>query len=250
MSHIKNLAKGIIKEFPVVRGMLEEYDSETIQKLNKQYQEGTIKNRESLIEAINNLNRNRGRELIVKRIVHVPKHYYLKEGIGIYREHFDADKLKVETKVDGNSKTFLSFLVSLKLHNDERDTTIHNVSLTAYTEKNKTTTIPDMIKLDDDKWEKFDIDELMCRISKNTSNRIYFRFISKCFFEETEVLTKLTLEHTSGKFDIHTISKLIAVEAIDDMKWAIGSSFMSGDSPAMISNNREVPRYPTEWRLH
>ena len=225
MTHIKNIGKGILKEFPFARGILEEYNSEKIQKLDKQFHEDKIQTIESLIEAINNLNPNKGRKVTIKEILHVPKPYSSDARIH-FKEYFDADKLKVETKEEDDSNLFIAFLVSLTFHNDDRDTTIHHVALTAFTEDKKTTTIPDMIKLDDGKWEKFDIDELARKINKNTSKKIFFRFISRDFLVDSEILVKLTLDHTSGDFEVVSSSKFI--ENIDDIKWAKKSSVGSG----------------------
>ena len=220
MSHIKNIEKGVLKEFPFVRKVLEEYDSEKIQELDTQFHEGNIQTIESLIEAINKLNPNRGRQVVVKKVLHCPEPYY--RNFDNYSEYFDAGKLKVEIKSEGDSKLFTAFFINLIFHNDDRDTTIHNISLTAFTEDKKTTTIPDMIKSDDSNWEKFDIDEFICRINKNTSKRLSFRCISRDFLVEPEVLIKLILSHTSGDIEVVSSSKFI--KAIDDVKWAEGSS--------------------------
>ena len=84
------------------RGILEEYNSEKIQKLDKQFHEDKIQTIESLIEAINNLNPNKGRKVTIKEILHVPKPYSCDAKKSDFRirhdEYFDADKLKVETK--------------------------------------------------------------------------------------------------------------------------------------------------------
>ena len=185
MTHIKNIGKGILKEFPFARGILEEYDSEKIQKLDKQFHEDKIQTIESLIEAINNLNPNKGRKVTIKEILHVPKQYSYdakkSDARSHYKEYFDADKLKVEIKEEDDSNLFIAFLVRLTFHNDDRDTTIHHVTLTAFTEDKKTTTIPDMIKLDDGKWEKFDIDELARKINKNTSKKIFLGSFPEIF---------------------------------------------------------------------
>ncbi|MEA2074841.1 MAG: DUF4062 domain-containing protein [Euryarchaeota archaeon] len=168
-------------------------------------------------------NKRRGSmEVIIKKALHGPKPYYRNSKSSCYGEYFGADKLKVEIRGDDNSKSFIAFLVNLIFHNDDRDTTIHNITLTAFTGDKKTTTIPDMIKLDDGMWEKFDIDELTCRINKNTSERLFFRFISRDFLVEPEVLIKLTLNHTSGDFEVVSSSKF--TEEMDNEKWAKGSS--------------------------
>ena len=162
--------------------------------------------------------------MTIKEILHVPKPYSndaKKSDARIhYKEYFDADKLKVETKEEDDSNLFTAFLVSLTFHNDDRDTTIHHVTLTAFTEDKKTTTIPDMMKLDGGKWEKFDIDELACKINKNTSKKIFFRFISRDFLVDSEILVKLTLDHTSGDFEVVSSSKFI--ENIDLSNNVIG----------------------------
>ncbi len=246
MSHIDNIAKGVLKEFPLAKGILEEYDSEKIEELDKLYQEEKIKTLESLIEAINNLNPNTGREVIIKEIIHIPKPYYHNFRYSCYGEDFDADKLKVEIRGDDSSKSFIAFLVNIIFHNDERDTTIHNISLTAYTEKKNTTTIPDMIKLDG-KWEKFDINEFACRIDKNTSKRLCFRFISRDFLDEPEVLIKLTLNHTSGFIEVNKVSKFMKADTIDDIKWAIGSNGGKEVPTVVISNNNpSIPSFHTD----
>ena len=201
---------------------MEEYDSGKKQELYKQFHEGNIQTIESLIAAINKLNPNRGWHVVVKKVLHGPKPYYRNSKSSCYGEHFDADKLKVEIRGDDNSKSFIAFLVNLIFHNDDRATTIHNISLTAFTGDKKTTTIPDMIKLDDGKWEKFDIDELTCRINKNTSKRLFFRFISRDFLLESEVLIKLTLNHTSGDLEVVSSSKF--TEEMDNEEWVKGSS--------------------------
>ena len=137
ITHIKKIGKGILTEFPFVKGILEEYDSEKIQELNKQFHEDKIQKLKSLIEAINKLNPNKGREVTIERILHSPKTYYcnVKESDGCvfhYEEYFDADKLKVETKGEDNSKSYIAFLANLIFHNDDRNTTIYYISLTAF----------------------------------------------------------------------------------------------------------------------
>lgn len=79
-----------------------------------------------------------------------------------------------------------------------------------------------MIKLDDGKWEKFDIDEFTCRVDKNTSKRIFIRFVSRDLLVYPEILVELTLNHSSGDFKVSSSSKFI--EKIDDINWAKGSS--------------------------
>ncbi|MCG7849149.1 MAG: hypothetical protein MIO93_08235, partial [ANME-2 cluster archaeon] len=168
-------------------------------------------------------NTKKGRmEVTILKSLHVPKRYCSNSKSFRYDEYFDADKLKVEIRGDDNSKSFISFLVSIIFHNGELDKTIHNVSLTASTGDKKTTTIPDMIKLDDGNWEKFDIDEFTCKIDKNSTKRLFFRFISRDFLMEPEVSIELTLSHMSGEFKVGSSSEFI--EAIDDIKWAKGSS--------------------------
>jgi hypothetical protein len=172
-------------------------------------------------------NKGELKEVVINEIVHGPKRYYYCDGDFYYKEYFDADKLKVETKGEDNSKSFISFLVNLLFHNDDHDTTIYHIALTAFTEDEKTTTIPDMIKLDDGKWEKFDSDEFTCRIDKNTSKRIFFRFISKDFLVYPEILVKLELNHSSGDFEVSSSSKFI--EKVDDINWTKGSSAGTSD---------------------
>lgn len=166
------------------------------------------------------------KEVIINEILHGPKMYRSYDGRFYSKEYFDADELKVETKGEDNSKSFIAFLVNLLFHNDDRDTTIHHIALTAFTEDKKTTTIPDMIKLDDGKWEKLDIDEFTCRIDKNTSKRIFLRFISRDFLVDPEISVELTLNHTSGDYKVGSSSTFN--EKIDGINWAKGSS---GGSP-------------------
>jgi hypothetical protein len=185
-------------------------------------------------------------EVTILKSLHVPKLYCSNSKSSRYDEYFDADKLKVEIRDDDNSKLFISFLVSLIFHNGEQDTTIHNISLTASTGDKKTTTIPDMIKLDDGKWEKFDIDEFTCKIDKNSTKRLFFRFISRDFLIEPEVSIELTLNHTSGDFKVGSSSEFIEAEAIGDIKWAKGSS---GVNYTILSlpTPRGVQRTENRW---
>jgi hypothetical protein len=163
-----------------------------------------------------------GRTAIIKRALHVPEPYYSSSQSSCYGECFDADELSVEIRGDDNSKSFIAFLVSLIFYNTaDYDTTIDDISLTAFTKDKETTTILYRIKLDDD-WEDFDSDVFTCRIEKNSSKRLFLRFISRDFLEEPEVSIKLTLNHTFGDSAVVGISKFI--EAIDDIKWAKGSS--------------------------
>lgn len=196
-----------------------------------------------------NLNPNTGKKVIIEEIIHVPMLYYRESRDSCYREEFEADELNVETIDHDNSKWFMAFLVKLKFHNDERDTTIHQISLIA-TEKKNITTIPDMIKKDSGKWENFDIDEFICRIDKNTTNRLYFRFISRVFFDEPEVLIKLALNHTSGIIEFKEISKFMKAEAIDDIKWAEGSS-NGNENPTVVNyyNPAYIPFPNNSYKL-
>lgn len=190
-------------------------------------------------------NTKKGRmEVTILKSLHVPKRYCSNSKSLRYDEYFDADKLKVEIRGDDNSKSFIAFLVSIIIHNGEQDTTIYNISLTASTGDKKTTTIPDMIKLDDGNWEKFDIDEFTCKIDKNSTKRLFFRFISRDFLMEPEVPIELTLSHMSREFKVGSSSEFI--EAIDDIKWAKGSS---GRVPTILSlpTAKGVQRTENRW---
>ena len=161
-------------------------------------------------------------EVIIKSVRHVPELYYSSSKSSCYGEGFDADELNVEIRGDDNSKSFIAFLVSSIFYNKtDYDTTIDNITLTAFTKDKKTTTILDRIKLDDE-WKDFDTDVFTCRIEKNSSKKLFFRFISRDFLVEPEVSIKITLNHTFGDFEVSGMSKFI--EAIDNIKWAKGSS--------------------------
>lgn len=183
-------------------------------------------------DELKNLVKNRLRDLwdkrkerqgvIIKSARHVPELYYGSSKSSCYGEDFDADELNVEIKGEDNSKSFIAFLISSIFYNKaDYDTTIDDISLTAFTKDKETTTILDRIKLDDE-WNDFDTDVFMCRIEKNSSKRLFFRFISRDFLVEPKVSIKLTLNHTFGDFEVSGMSKFI--EAIDDIKWAKGSS--------------------------
>jgi hypothetical protein len=164
-------------------------------------------------------------EVIIKSARHVPELYYSSSKSSCYGEGFDADELSVEVKGDDNSKSFIAFLVSSIFYNKtDYDTTIDDITLTALTKDKETTTILYRIKLDDE-WKDFDSDVFTCRIEKNSSKRLFFRFISRDFLEEPEVSIKLTLNHTFGDFEVSGMSKFI--EAVDKIKWAKGSSGVS-----------------------
>jgi hypothetical protein len=77
----------------------------------------------------------------------------------------------------------------------------------------------------DDNSKSFIAFLVTCRIEKNSSKRLFFRFISRDFLEEPEVSIKLTLNHTFGDFEVSGMSKFI--EAVDKIKWAKGSSGVS-----------------------
>ncbi|MHA1482660.1 MAG: DUF4062 domain-containing protein [Candidatus Heimdallarchaeaceae archaeon] len=190
-------------------------------------------------------NTRKGRkEVTILKSLHVPKLYCSNSKSSSYHEYFDADKLKVEIRGEDNLKSFISFLVSIIFHNGEQDTTIYNISLTAFTGDKKTTTIPDMIKLDDGKWEKFDIDEFTCKIDKNSTKRIFFRFISRDFLMKPEVSIELSLSHMSGDYKVVSSSEFI--EAIDDIKWAKGSSY--GDRTILsLPTSKGVQRTENRW---
>ena len=171
--------------------------------------------------------RTGSQEVIIKSARHVPELYYSSSKSSCYGESFDADELNVEIRGDDNSKSFIAFLVSSIFYNRaDYDTTIDDISLTAFTEDKETTTILDRIKLDDGEWKDFDTDVFTCRIEKNSSKRLFFRFISRDFLEEPEVSIKLTLNHTFNDSGVGDMSKFI--EAIDNIKWAKGSSGVSG----------------------
>ncbi len=173
-------------------------------------------------------NKRKGsQEVIIKSARHVPELYYSSSKNSCYGESFDADELNVEIRGDNNSKSFIAFLVSSIFYNRaDYDTTIDDVSLTAFTDDKETTTILYRIKLDDGEWKDFDTDVFTCKIEKNSSKRLFFRFISRDFLEEPEVSIKLTLNHTFDDSGVGDMSKFI--EAIDNIKWAKGSSGVSG----------------------
>ena len=161
-------------------------------------------------------------EVVIKEVTHVPALYRQSSNISGWAEKFDANELNVEIRDYGNSKSFIAFLVSFIFHNrTEHDTTIDDVALTAFTENEETTTIPNRIKLDDD-WNDFDSDTFTYRIDKNSSKRVFFRFISKDFLVQPEVSIKLTLNHTFGDFELDDMSKF--TKTTDEIKWAKGSS--------------------------
>ena len=167
-------------------------------------------------------NKRKG-EVIIKSALHVPELYYSSSKSSCYGESFDADELNVKTRGDNNSKLFIAFLVSAIFYNmADYDTTIDDISLTALTKDKETTTILYRIKLDDGGWKDFDTDVFTCRVEKNSSKRLFLSFISRDFLEEPEVSIKLTLNHTFGDFEVSGMSKFI--EAIDNIKWAKGSS--------------------------
>lgn len=169
-------------------------------------------------------NKGRGNmEVIIKKVLHVPAIYHQSGGA----ETFDANELNVEIRDNGNSKLFIAFLASFIFHNrTEHDTTIDDVALTAFAESEETTTIPNRIKLDDGTWEDYNRDTFTCRIDKNSSKRVFFRFISKDFLEQPEVSIKLTLNNTFGYFELDDMSKF--TDTIDEIKWAKGSSGVRG----------------------
>ena len=71
-----------------------------------------------------------------------------------------------------------------------------------------------------------DLRNVRCRIDKNSSKRVFFRFISKDFLEQPEVSIKLTLNNTFGYFELDDMSKF--TDTIDEIKWAKGSSGVRG----------------------
>lgn len=86
--------------------------------------------------------RKRGREVIIKRARHVPELYYCSSKSSCYGEGFDADELNIEIRGDDNSKSFIAFLVSSIFYNKtDYDTTIDDITLTAFAKDKKTTTI-------------------------------------------------------------------------------------------------------------
>ena len=108
----------------------------------------------------------------------------------------------------------------------------------------------DSIKLDDE-WKDFDSDVFTCRIEKNSHKKLFFRFISRDFLVEPEVSIILTLNHTFGDSEVIGMSKFI--EAIDDIKWAKGSSggsevptepcpYSSSPIPSLGYIDREIPK--------
>ena len=150
-------------------------------------------------------------EVIIKSVLHVPMIYHQRSKKVHYSEKFDANELNINIRDDGDSKSFIAFLISFIFHNrDVHDTTIDSITLTASTEYKETITIPDRIKLDDGVWEYLDSDTFTCKIDKHSSKRLFVRFISRDFLVQPEVSIRLTLNHTFGSFDLCGTSKFIA----------------------------------------
>ncbi len=161
-------------------------------------------------------------EVIIKSVLHVPMIYHQRSKKVHYSEKFDANELNINIRDDGDSKSFIAFLISFIFHNrDAHDTTIDSITLTASTEYKETITIPDRIKRDDGVWEYLDSDTFTCKIDKHSSKRLFVRFISRDFLVQPEVSIRLTLNHTFGSFDLCGTSKFI--ETIDGINWAKGS---------------------------
>ena len=165
-------------------------------------------------------------EVIIKKAIHGPQLYYCSSNSGVYREIFDANELNIEIKGDDNSKSFIAFFISSLIHNKtDYNTTIDNINLTVCV-KDKNMITLDRIKFENDKWKDYDCDEFTCIIEKQSSKRLFFRFISRDFLVEPEVSIKLTLNHTFGDFKVSGWSEFI--EEIDNIKWVKGSSRGSG----------------------
>ena len=161
-------------------------------------------------------------EVIIKKALHVPQLYSRSSKSECYGESFDANKLNIEIKGDDNSKSFIAFFISLLIHNKtDYNTTIDNINLTVCV-KDKNMITLDRIKFENDKWKDYDCDEFTCIIEKQSSKRLFFRFISRDFLVEPEVSIKLTLNHTFGNFKVSGCSEFI--EKIDDIEWTKGSS--------------------------
>jgi len=207
----------------------EEKVNRWIKEIKEKHTYKPFKNPDELKNLVKNRLRDLGNKrkgsqgVNIKSARHVPELYYSSLKSSFYGESFDADELNVKTRGDNNSKSFIAFLVSAIFYNRaDYDTTIDNISLTAFTDDKETTTILHRIKLDDGEWKDFDTDVFTCRIEKNSSKRLFLRFISRDFLVEPEVSIKLTLNHTFGDFEVSGMSKFN--EAIDNMKWAKGSS--------------------------
>ena len=183
--------------------------------------------------------RSRNIEVIIKKALHVPQLYSRSSKSECYGESFDANELNVEIKGDNNSKSFIAFFISSLIHNKtDYNTTIDNINLTVCVKDEKMITL-DRIKFENDKWKDYNCDEFTCIIEKQSSKRLFFRFISRDFLVKPEVSIKLTLNHTFGDFKVSGWSEFI--EEIDDISWVKGSSRGSGALINGIPPSQPIP---------
>lgn len=229
------VGKGILEELPVIRKIVEGYDEDTQQKINEQLHSKQIQTISGIIEAINNLNQNQGREVIVNQTFHSDKTYNYRHrdqnSFFMTTDYFEAENYGVEIVNKENKEIYSVFLISLLFNNDERDTTIHTLELKSYNEEASCQTIPDMLKIGSNDWERFNQDEFTLNMPKNSSQRLFFRFISQKYYGAVEVPIKFRLLHTSGSFEELRLSKFILES---NVSWMKGSDSSRSTGAAMF----------------
>lgn len=216
-----------------------------ISELKEKHTYKPFKNQDNLINLVKTRLRDlwdkrRGNiEVIIKKALHGPRLYYQRSNSSVWGEIFNANELNIEIKGDDNSKSFIAFFISSIIHNKtDYNTTIDNINLTVCVEDKNMITL-DRIKFENDKWKDYNYDEFTCIIEKQSSKRLFFRFISRDFLVKPEVSIKLTLNHTFGDFKVSGWSEFI--EEIDDISWVKGSSRGSGALINGIPPSQPIP---------
>lgn len=228
MDHIKKILVGLSKEVPGLGKVISEYESEQLQEFEKMYQKGNLDTLQDLVLAVNNLNKDTGRKILVDEMkvtkFPIKKRTIERNGSTSYFSTGVKENECIEVVEDENSKYCTAFFVYFIFNNDERNTTIYDVELNTITDEGVYRTVLDQVKINQEDWKKCSSDDLTIQVDKNSTKKLFFRFLSEKYYNDdvSAITSELKIKHTSGKHEIHFISDRVEYDSLPS--WTSGSS--------------------------
>jgi hypothetical protein len=224
-SRLRAVIKGIGAEIPFLRGAIEELDAQAQSELVSRIESRKITTLASIASEIHRLNPNLGRGLEVREAFVIRRRYQWKKrdstGSDTYKEHFDKTKWSVETVKQGLGEWFDSVVAALVFHNDERDTTVTDISLKIGLDGGEVTTRLDRAKEGESAWKTIDTVDYSLNLARNASKKLFFRFVSPRIAGPDAIPYHLTLEHTSGV--AQRIGVVRRLDPVPDDHWCLKS---------------------------
>ncbi len=213
---LEALLKGVGAEIPFLRGAIEALDSNQQRELMQALESKKLATLDALVREVHRLNPNLGRGLdtregwIIRRDYHREKRD--ESGFLSYNEHFDKEKWVIETSIEDSIERFDAVALFLVFHNDDRDTTITDISLTLWDGESEVHVIFDRAKKGEEDWKTVIPMEYSTHVPANASIKLFFRFVSPTLVEASQAQALLKLGHTSGSSEgILTLTRLSPV---------------------------------------